>query len=61
MKTSGLRPNELRIYYNIADGINTDLDEAIEQALKPFGYYRWASGCDRTNGDRDLAFDKKGD
>ena len=49
---------ELKVYYE-SDGINSELDEAIEKTLQNFGYKRWASGFDLTKNVRDLAFDKK--
>lgn len=55
----GIYPNALYVFYHRRPVIDTELDKAIEEALKPFGYERYASGADRTNGVRDLAFDKK--
>ena len=34
---------QLKVYYDSED-INTELDRAIEKAIKPFGYKQWASG-----------------
>lgn len=50
--------NQLRIYYKIPEEVDTDLDEAIEKALKPFGFERWASGFALVPKVRDLAFKK---
>ncbi len=48
---------EVKIYY---DGykVESDLDKALEECLTKFGLKRFASGCNRTTGERDLAFDK---
>lgn len=59
LAVQGIYPNAMSVFYHRTEGINTDLDEAIEQAVKPYGYERYASGIDVTNGVRDLAFDKK--
>lgn len=49
-------PVGLRIYY---DGeICMEMDVAIEEVLKSFGYHRWASGYNLQTNKRDLAFDK---
>ena len=48
---------QLKVYYDSAD-INTELDRAIEKAIKPFGYKQWASGYNLIDHKRDLAFDK---
>ena len=50
----------LKVYYD-SEGVETILDKAIEEALKPFGYKMWASGYNLIEHKRDLAFDKKGD
>ena len=49
----------LKVVYD-SEGINTELDKALEAALLPFGLKRWASGTDLTTGERDLAFDDRG-
>ena len=51
-----MKENELKVYYK--GGLNQKLDKALEEALEPFGYERWASGMDADDV-RDLAFDKK--
>ena len=48
---------ELKVYYDGPE-IDAELDEALEKALDPFGYERWASGYDLVNDKRDLAFDR---
>lgn len=50
---------ELKVTYKTEEGIEADLDKKIEKALAGIGFKRWASGCDLTNGVRDLAFDDK--
>ena len=58
-----LKKNNLKVFYDegvtICGSINEELDKAIEKALKPFGYTRWASGTDMVSGVRDLAFERK--
>lgn len=51
-----LREGELKVFY--AGGINSELDNAIEKAVKKFGYKLWAGGQETKSGIRDLAFDK---
>ncbi len=51
------KPQQLKVYYD-SKVINPHLDDAIENAVKPFGYKRWASGYDLVGHKRDLAFDK---
>jgi len=47
----------LRVYY---DGkVDEAVDKAIEEALAPLGFSRWASGYNVCEDKRDLAFDKK--
>ena len=48
----------LRIVYKIENGIDSDLDDALQTTLEVAGWHRWASGCDLTTGERDLAFDR---
>lgn len=38
--------------------LSEELDKALEEALKPFGYRRWASGFDLIGNERDLSFEK---
>lgn len=53
-----MKPNELKIYYG--GGINKELDEALRECVKPFGYEEWASGQTMVGPQvRDLAFDKE--
>lgn len=48
---------KLKVFY---DGpLNVKLDEAIEEAVKPFNLKRWASGYNLIDDERDLAFDTK--
>ena len=56
-----LKNNHLKVYYKIPEEVDTDLDEAIEKALEPFGFERWASGFLLVPKVRDLAFKKKDD
>ena len=37
------------------------LDKNIEEAIKPLGWKRWASGINHITGERDLAFDEIGE
>lgn len=56
-----MRKNELKVYYDATNGIDAELDKAITEAVKPFGYEWWTSGCD-TGGKvriRDIGFDKR--
>lgn len=53
-----VRPNELKVIYNIGGRVDSALDAALTEALKKQGWHWWASGCDHTNGERDLAFDR---
>jgi len=55
-----MKNQELKVYYDSED-INSELDEAIKNALKPFRYRLWASGYNLVEHKRDLAFDKKDD
>lgn len=53
-----MKPNELKIYYG--GGVNTELDDALRECAKPFGYEQWASGfAMRGPRIRDLAFEKE--
>lgn len=53
-----LKQNELRIYYRTETGdIDPDLDKALEDTLKKFGFRRWASGFEIATDIRDLAFE----
>ena len=54
-----LHNNQLRVYYKTPKEIDVDLDKAIEKALKPFGFKRWASGFALVPKVRDLAFKRK--
>ena len=48
------------IYRKTAKGeVDTELDTAIREAVKPFGYRMFASGCNRINGVRDIALSKR--
>jgi len=51
-----LSEDGLKVFYK--GGHNQELDDAIEKALKSFGYSMWASGMVGSE-IRDLAFDKK--
>lgn len=53
-----IKKQELKVYYD-SEVINPHLDDAIEDAVKAFGYKRWASGYDVIKHKRDLAFDKE--
>lgn len=54
-----LKKNHLKVYYKIPEEVDTDLDEAIEKALEPFGFERWASGFQLVHKVRDLAFKRE--
>ena len=58
---SDLKKNHLKVYYKIPEEVDTDLDEAIEKALEPFGFERWASGFQLVHKVRDLAFEREKD
>ena len=49
---------ELDVAYT-GEGLNPDIDKAIEYALKPFGYVFQASGFDLNEKRRDLIFEKE--
>lgn len=52
----------LKVFYDDRGKVgNQFLDEAIEEALKPFGYHRWASGFNLIEKTRDLAFEADAD
>ena len=51
---------EVRVIYDGGE-VNAELDAALEALLEAFGLTRWASGYDLTNGERDLAFERKDD
>jgi len=51
-----LEEGQLQVYYNCGWTINEGLDEALRKLLTDYGYKCWATGCDLTNGVRDLAF-----
>ena len=53
-----LDKGQLEVYYQCEYEIDAALDKALEEVLEKHGYHRWASGCDLTNGVRDLAFDR---
>ena len=53
--------NHLKVYYKIPEEVDTDLDEAIEKALEPFGFERWASGFTIFKKERDLSFKREKD
>lgn len=56
-----MKTGELKVIYkNSNNGIDVELDMAIEAALEQLGYKRWASGCNICTGERDLAFERKG-
>ena len=50
---------KLSVIYDAKGKIDAKLDKEIRQALLPLGFRFYASGCDRTNGKRDLAFKNK--
>lgn len=51
---------ELRVYYEALENESFGpIDEAIENALKPLGFVRWASGINLETRVRDIAFDRK--
>lgn len=49
---------ELKVIYDGPE-VNMELDDALSDALLPFGLKRWASGYDLLKDERDLAFDDK--
>uniref|UniRef100_A0A6H2A0Z4 Uncharacterized protein n=1 Tax=viral metagenome TaxID=1070528 RepID=A0A6H2A0Z4_9ZZZZ len=46
----------MKVFYS--GGLNEELDKAIVDCLKEFGYKRWASGMEIESQVRDLVFDK---
>jgi len=54
-----MKVGELEVRYNVKDGIDEKIDDAIAKALKPLGYERWASGINLKTRVRDIAFDTK--
>lgn len=53
-----MQVTKLKITYN-GGQVNIELDKAIEVAVKPFGYLRWASGYNIETGWRDIVFNNK--
>ncbi|GAG48532.1 unnamed protein product, partial [marine sediment metagenome] len=51
-----LKEGQLSIFYNEGMTINSELDTALREVLRKFGYHWWASGCNLITGVRDLAF-----
>lgn len=54
-----LDKGQLQVYYQGEYEIDAALDKALEEVLARHSYRCWASGCDCTNGVRDLAFQKR--
>ena len=52
-----LKKGELKVFYSMFND-SEDIDNAIEKALEPFGFHRWASGCETQTNVRDLAFER---
>lgn len=52
-----LEEKELWVYYN-EGGLNQELDEALRECLKEFGYEQIGSGMEMTSYTRDLEFRK---
>lgn len=48
----------LKIVYNIGARVDSALDVALREAAEKQGWACWASSCDRTTGERNLAFDR---
>ena len=49
---------QLKVYYWPENNqIHQNIDDAIEKALEPFGFERWASGYNLEENCRDLSFD----
>lgn len=53
-----LKKGELKVYYKTKNGIDIDLDEALAEVMKQFGYQHWASGISFITGVRDIAVNK---
>ena len=51
-----MKEDEVKVFYS--GGLNAELDKAIADCLKEFGYKRWASGMEIGSQVRDLAFDR---
>lgn len=52
-----IKKDSVRIFYG-ADDIISDIDDAIINALEPFGYEQYGEGYNFLTQTRDLAFDK---
>jgi len=46
------------IYWPKDKAVHKDIDDAIERALEPLGFERWASGYNLTEDCRDISFDR---
>jgi hypothetical protein len=57
--TPSSKEGRLLVHYSEGD-LNQELDKAIEEALKPFGYILVGSGMDLREWVRDIEFIKKG-
>lgn len=53
---TALAPLELKVIYDKNGEIDMTLDKKITKAMQAVGFRWWASGCNRTDGVRDLAF-----
>lgn len=47
---------DLKVIYNKNSKIDAALDKRIMKAIQTIGFKFYASGCNRINGERDLAF-----
>lgn len=50
---------ELKVIYNKKRKVDMALDKKIIKAMKSIGFIFYASGCNRLDGGRDIAFDDK--
>lgn len=47
---------QIKVIYNKNSKIDAELDKKIIKAMKGMGLVFYASGCNRINGERDIAF-----
>ena len=55
--TLNMKEGELRVFYKVKDRINMQFDRELSDLCKKFGFTWWASGFDREEEIRDIAFD----
>jgi hypothetical protein len=50
---------DLKVYY-LSEGIQPEIDEALEKCLAPFGFILCDTGYSLIDSERDLAFERVG-